>query len=213
MDLVKLIDDALVSRDEPPRNYIGASSIGHRCERKIWYDLHQKKEISPRLQRIFDIGHALEEVMKQWLDEAGLLVKDSGYRYVCKEFPHLSGHIDCLIEVDGETYVCDIKTCKHSVFRQVVKNGVKKEFETYYAQLQCYMGMSELSHAVLFVLDKDNADLFAEVVTFDPVYYEGLIYKAKKIWSTPAIPPKINKSPMFFVCQMCSHKMVCHSGD
>ena len=62
---------------EAPRDYLGASLVGHPCERYIWYSTHIR-EIpfeSGRLLRLFETGHQQEYRVALELKELGLEVK------------------------------------------------------------------------------------------------------------------------------------------
>ena len=56
------IDGAITVRiaDQEKRDYLGASSIGHDCLRKIAWDWRHKTVHEPRTERIFARGHWVE---------------------------------------------------------------------------------------------------------------------------------------------------------
>lgn len=68
--LVALIDQVILEEHErePPRHYLGASSIGDECSRKLWYRYngHKEKFDAKTLRRFAD-GHRTEEVILGWL--------------------------------------------------------------------------------------------------------------------------------------------------
>ncbi len=70
----ELIDAALrQQRDrQAPRNYLGASRLGIACERALQYEYLQTpvdpgRELPGRVLRIFEVGHALEDLAIRWL--------------------------------------------------------------------------------------------------------------------------------------------------
>jgi len=61
-----------------PRGHLGASAIGGKCARKIWYQFRWYKEeaFSGRLLRLFNRGHEEEFRIVRWLRAMGLEVRD-----------------------------------------------------------------------------------------------------------------------------------------
>lgn len=213
--------------EETPRNYIGASSIGSECLRQIWYEYKGEKgeEIPNKLKRTWDIGKILEKYVVDLLRQLGLNIltddlqvyfgsdKDNTFSMDWTEFsdpmvPYFKGHCDGLI-LDYKA-ILEIKTAKDSSFKQFVNEGCKKWNPKYYAQLQTYMGMSGINSSYILVLNKDNSDLFDELVSFDADFYHLLREKAKMIHEAQIPPPRINGSPLFYMCRMCQFRKVCH---
>ena len=76
--ITKVVDDAIVANEEKRerRKYIGASSIGDECQRKIQYrylnyTIDADKAFSARTLRIFQFGHEIEDYASKWLRDAG----------------------------------------------------------------------------------------------------------------------------------------------
>lgn len=202
--------------------YVGASSIGHPCERKIWYQYKDyKQENSAKLKLTFDLGHRIESLILDYLEKSDIRVRrplESNNNLFCADldFTTFSGHMDAIIEIPdkGIIAVLDIKTAKASSFQKFVKHGLREWNMQYYAQLQAYMGMTGIKLAVLLALNKDTSDLHEEWFRFDSSYYEELRTKAMRIAEDDEVPPeRINKNPCFYLCSMCGYKKVCHSEE
>ncbi|UXU74206.1 MULTISPECIES: hypothetical protein [unclassified Paracoccus (in: a-proteobacteria)] len=61
----------------PPRDYLGASRLGHACERALQFEFagapkDEGQDFSGRSLRIFAIGRTLEDLAIRWLRTAGL---------------------------------------------------------------------------------------------------------------------------------------------
>ncbi len=216
-ELTKIIDDYLIANPERTvRNYIGASSIGHPCERKIWYGYRgvQGLPVDPQTQRTFDVGHHLESMIIEYLELSGLnIVYDdlSALYFSDPEIPELQGHCDAIIDVSPEhSVIVEIKTARDSSFNVFVKSGLKKWYPIYYSQLQAYMGMSGIHEAYVLAINKDTSKLHDEHVIFDPIHYEEIRLKALRIIETEEPPAKINNNPCFFTCRMCNYRELCH---
>ncbi len=68
-----LVDAALIAEREatPPRTYLGASRLGHACERALQFEFAQApkdegSDFSGQTLRIFAIGHQLEDLAIPW---------------------------------------------------------------------------------------------------------------------------------------------------
>ena len=58
------------------RSYLGASSIGDECIRKVQLQYMRKdQKVSAKQVRTFDIGHCLEDLIIKWLKIAGFDLK------------------------------------------------------------------------------------------------------------------------------------------
>lgn len=210
--LTKIIENQQV-KEEERRKYIGASLIGSECMRQIWYEFTgaPAEPISLKLKRTFEIGKRLEGMIIDLLREAGVKLAFENYLIECmvdKELDYFQGNVDAYLE--HYDAILEIKTAKDSSFKIFVKSGLKKWNPRYYAQVQAYMGMSELNRAFVIVLNKDNSELWDEEVTFDPAFYETLRHKARLIYEATTPPPRISSSPIWYQCKTCRFRKVCH---
>jgi hypothetical protein len=212
-DISSIIDEYLCEHpDTAVRDYIGASSIGHPCERKIWYGYKTTPGLptEPQMQRTFDIGHKLEGLIKEYLVAAGYWVKDALGSFYDEDIPEIQGHCDGVIVINNQSYILEIKTARDSSFNVFVKGGLRKWYPIYYTQVQTYMGMSGIHGAFVLAINKDTSKLHDEYVAFDAQHYEEVKMKAKRILTYDEPPPKINNNPCFFTCRMCAYRELCH---
>lgn len=195
------------------RNYIGASSIGHPCNRNIWYGFkgNNKKPLTSKQIKTFSIGHALESVIKNKIVESGIkLIDPTEEQIFSKENKLFKGSYDAIIIINDKKSILEIKTANNSSFQNFVKKGLRSWNEQYYAQIQSYMGMSEIHSSYLIAINKDTSELYDEYVGFDEIFYDFLCVKSNIISSSIDVPEKINKNPMFYICNMCQYKEECH---
>lgn len=214
MDLSAIITKTIA--ESPPddkRRYIGASGIGNKCSRAIWYGYQgaESQQPSPSLKTTFDIGKRLEGMLLDYMEQAGLsIVRDIHLKD--SEFPIFQGHCDAVLLKRCEPIsIVEIKTANTASFSSFKSKGLLVWRENYYAQLQAYMGMGGYSRGVLLAIDKNTSELHHEWVTYDDIYYHELREKARKIATATEPPEKINKNPIFFVCNQCSYRKVCHA--
>lgn len=209
--LTKIIEEHQSKLTDPPRNYIGASSIGSECLRKIWYEFKgEKGEIPPKTRRTFEIGELLECIVLDWLENSGIKISRKLLNFESKD-SLLKGHADAiLIEKGIPVRIIEIKTAKDASFRIFKGKGLKLWNPQYYAQVQSYMGMSGVHKGYIIVLNKDNSDLADELVEFDEEYYQELEQKALMISQAQIPPPRISGSPLWYKCKLCKFNKVCH---
>ncbi len=212
-NISKLIDSYFEKKDDEVRNYIGASSIGSECLRQIWYQYKGMKgeAIPAKTRRTWEIGKNLEGLIIRSLVNAGIEVFTTDKTFFAKDAEFFQGHVDAIVTFKNNKAILEIKTAKDSSFNIFKNKGLRVWNPQYYAQIQSYMGMSEINSAYILVLNKDNSELFDEFVKFDPDFYKRLLEKAKIIYKAKIEPPKINSSPLWYLCRMCKFNKECHS--
>jgi hypothetical protein len=207
--LSKLLDEMKYPVEEA-RDYIGASSIGSDCLRQIWYEFKGYKgaNVPNKLKRTWEIGRRLELMIIDLLKQGGILFEDYQFQLSSVAYPYFKGHFDGLIIKPRA--ILEIKTAKDASFKIFIKQGCKRWNTKYYSQLQSYMGLSGVHSSYIIVLNKDNSEVFDELVLFDERYYSMLLGKAEFIYNCTEPPPRVNNSPMWFQCKMCKFKSICH---
>jgi len=221
MDINKLIIESIAKQPtDEPRRYIGASSIGKECSRSIWYGLHnaQGKPIDSQLRITFKIGKILEVMILDGVSKLGFELdrpsEINNYLFCQEENLQIfQGHMDAVLYLNRECpVVFEAKTCKNSSFNAFKKDGLRVWSQTYFAQLQSYMGMTGIPSACLLALNKDTSEYHHEWVDYDEIYYHELVAKARDISIATEPPERINKSPLYWVCASCKFKDICHGG-
>ncbi len=215
--LTKLIDESLTikTNEDDDRDYIGASSIGHPCERKIWYEFNKesKEPYSKKQLRTFAIGKKLESIVIDCLRDAGTHIKsDIDCDFFDGTIGLFKGHVDALWIDDSNNVkaIIEIKTARDSSFNIFVKKGLREWQPVYFAQIQSYMGMSGIHEGFVVALNKDTSAIHDEQVFFDEYYYDSLKQKALRIINAKEPLARINNDPLYFMCRMCQFKGVCH---
>jgi YqaJ-like viral recombinase domain len=210
--LTKLIEKSLERTQDEPRNYIGASSIGSDCLRQIWYQFKgvEAESVPVKFIKIWAVGKHLEQLVVDWLTNAGVTIERNDTTYQSKNVPEFQGHFDGIITSCKNRAILEIKTAKDASFKIFEKKGLKVWNPQYYAQVQSYMGMSGIGSTYILVLNKDNSDSCDELVSFDEEFYQKLEDKALMISSATVEPPRIHGSPLWFQCKLCKYNKVCH---
>lgn len=220
MDISAIITKAIAdSPQDAPRNYIGASSIGKQCARAIWYGFvgAESTNPSPSLRTTFEIGKRLEGLLLDYMEEAGLILtrpsKDNDLFFSDADVPVFQGHCDALLHIPSTaTVIVEIKTANTASFSRFKHHGLREWNKTYYAQMQSYLGMSGFKRGILLAIDKNTSELHHEWVDYDDIYYHELKMKALAISVIGEPPEKINKNPIYFLCNSCFYRKTCHAN-
>ena len=232
-----LVDAALIAERAatPPRIYLGASRLGHACERALQFEFAgaQKDDgadFSGQTLRVFAIGHHLEDLAIRWLRAAGIdLVtqKRDGGQFGFVAGGRIRGHVDGII-ADAPAALglrtpalWECKTMNAKNWRSCVKDGVTVSKPVYAAQIAIYQAYMEPSvpgisaaPALFTAINKDTAELHHELVPFDAGLAQRMSDRAVRILqATDAgeLLPRIAASRDFFECRFCAHAERCWS--
>lgn len=209
--------------DDGPRSHLGASQIGRACDRELWYGFRWAtvKHHDARVLRLFNRGH-LEEgrflailasigCTLYQLDPQGRQFNVTGYG------GHYGGSLDCVIEgcPDWPTapILGEFKTASAKSFEKIVAEGIRVAKPEYYSQACQYMPAYNLPACLFMIVNKDNDDIYCELVVRDDEQAQADYSKAGDIIFAETPPPRINDSPGYFMCQFCDHAPICHSGE
>jgi CRISPR/Cas system-associated exonuclease Cas4 (RecB family) len=210
------------SRKENYREHLGASLIGHKCDRYLWLTFRwaASPQFGGRVLRLFDTGKREEARVYAELRAIGvdLHTEEDGKQIVCRdETGHFGGSLDGIglgfPEAEKTWAVLEVKTSNSKAFANLRAKGVQAEKPQHYAQMQTYMGMMELDRAMYICVNKDTDDLHTEWVRFDKTAYADLLHRAKRTIkrSTPAA--KISEDPAHWQCKMCDMYKLCHHQE
>jgi len=205
---------------EPARGYLGASIIGHSCERYLWYTFRQcvKRNFSGRMYRLFETGDLEEARFVKELRAIGCTVHevDPG---TDEQFEvtalggHFSGHMDgCAIgvpEAPKTWHVLEFKTHNSKSFGELTKEGMQRSKPQHWAQAQVYMLLTGLTRCVYLARNKDNDDLYSERVRYDKEAAEALMQRAERIINATEPPERIANRPNYYECRWCDAHDTC----
>ncbi|NKB53187.1 MAG: hypothetical protein GKR98_17935 [Boseongicola sp.] len=233
-----LVDAALIAEREatPPRTYLGASRLGHPCERALQFEFagapkDDGADFGGQTLRIFAIGHLLEDLAIRWLRAAGIdLVTqkgDGGQFGFSVAGGRIRGHVDGIIAEAPAALgmrfpaLWECKTMNGKNWRACVKDGVTVSKPVYAAQIAIYQAYMEplvpgisASPALFTAINKDTAELHHELVPFDADLAQRMSDRAVRILqATDAgeLLPRIAANRDFFECRFCAHAERCWS--
>lgn len=218
----RVLDDSLTAKrtKQARRAYVGASAIGHECERSIQFDYAgapRESDFGPATLRRFDQGHMGEELARQWFGDAGFqLVQRSqktGQPYRWTQLDNqASGEPDGVF-LAGPAVIAYPAMWEHKyvgskTFRDIDKNGLKKARHGYWMQVQinmAYLGLTE-NPTVFTVTCGDDGQQIHLLIDYDAEGAQMTSDKAVRIVkSTQAgeLLPRPFKDRSHFICKGC----------
>jgi hypothetical protein len=225
-DLTALLDSSYkASKDaEPKRPYLGASIVGHHCERYLGYSFHgvqvdEGAGFSGQTYRIFDMGHDGETRMAQYLRTAGFTLltekEDGGQFGFYAAEGAFRGHIDGVLTAGPLPlpYACgwENKAVGDKKWNEFRRSGVRVASPTYYGQIQVYCAYLELPGFLFTAINRDDATVYAEYVPLDPAAAQQLSDKAVRVItsSRPEELPRCTTDQADFRCKFCDFRVRC----
>jgi hypothetical protein len=214
--VVDLIDEMLTKKasEAKPRTYLGTSTLGEVCDRKLWYSYKSPEPIlDPRINRIFRLGHLIEKEVTDLITESGLvtyLADENGNQFGFTD-GIIGGHCDGVIIVNELAHLLEIKSAKNSRFNTIKKEGIRIAEPIYYTQVAVYAEKLELKYIKFIVYNKDTSELYEEDLHEDPIEAHASINRGKDIGNRESEPERKYDHKSNFNCKLCSHRAKCWS--
>lgn len=220
--LMPLAEDAYRGEEDPFRSHLGASIIGRECARELWYSFHwtTAPSFEGRILRLFNRGHLEEPRMVALLqmigctvwqfDEEGNQFRVAGYK------GHFGGGMDGVLlgipELPDEPVLGEFKTHNDKSFQKLKGDGVRESKFEHYVQMQTYMGKNGFRWGLYMAVNKNDDELYAELIPFDQVTYDRFQERSVMIIDAVEPPARINNSPGWYKCKFCDFSPVCHGA-
>jgi hypothetical protein len=220
---LQAIDAAMVLRSfEDARPYLGASSIGQPCSRRLWYSFrwYTKPHFPGRILRLFNRGHLEEGRIIALLLAAGIEVwqqDENGKQFrISGSHGHYGGSGDGIARglpdlPPGTPVVLEFKTHNDKSFASIVKDGVRASKLVHWVQTQQYMRKMSIAVTLYVAVNKNDDSLYMELIPIDTAAADQYIERADKLIWMKEEPARIGNppSPGNFECKWCDHKPVC----
>lgn len=214
--------DAFRNEPESFRSHMGASLMGGKCGRAIWYSFRwaTKSNFPGRVMRLFNRGHLEEPRFIAALMCIGVTlfqVDSNGKQYrISGSAGHYGGSGDGVgVNVPGlpaTTYaLTEFKTHNEASFKKLVSEGVRSSKFEHFVQCQQYMRKMGLPVSLYMAVNKNNDEIYAEFVELDVEMADTYIERADKIIWMQRAPTRLGNppSPGNYDCKWCDHKPVC----
>jgi hypothetical protein len=206
--------------DSGHRPHLGASVIGHACERYLWFLFRWAgaEDFEGRQLRLFDTGKRAEARFVEELRGIGCEVHEFdefGQQIRVADIGgHFGGSLDGaalgLPEAPKTWHVVEFKTHNDKSFTDLVKNTVRKAEPMHWAQMQIYMGLTGMERAMYLAENKNTSEVYAERVEFAPVEFTKLQERARRIITSGTPPAMISADPAWYECKWCNFHGNCH---
>lgn len=207
---------------------LGISSLGHHCERYLWYAFRQccKPEFDGRMYRLFETGNLEEARFVKDLRDIGCEVHDIDERRTLERTQqykvtalggHVKGYLDSVIlglpEAPKTWHVGEFKTHSAKSFKKLQKEGVKDSKPLHYAQVQLGMHLTKMKRALYLARNKDTDALYSERIYYDKEYAESLVDRAKRVITAVAPPDRCTNRRDYYLCSWCDAHAICWGID
>ncbi len=211
------------SAEAGQRPHLGASELGHECERYLWLSFRWAKQpdFDGRMLRLFESGHLAEQRLIFNLRAIGVEVSDRDEKGGQWRFGAVGGHVGGsmdgvalgLPEAPKTWHVLEFKTANAKSFAAMVKNGVMKFKPQHWSQMTLYMGWAGLERSMYLVVNKDTDDIHSERIEFDRKEFDRLLERAHRIvtGNEPAIT--LGENAEYFSCKYCRFKSQCYETE
>jgi hypothetical protein len=212
------IDAYHEGKQEPSRGHMGASLLGHPCDRWLWLNFRWviQQKFPGRILRLFRRGQLEEATIIQDLRAIGIDVR--GSQTAVKFDAHVSGSADAIAasgvpESPSKPHVLEFKTHSLKSFNDVCKNGVEKSKFEHFIQMQIYMLGLGLERALYVAVCKDDDRMYTERVKLDKDVAEKFVQRGQRIALDDRMPPPISTDASWYQCKFCPAHKFCHSGE
>jgi hypothetical protein len=215
-----LIDQHHEDHQDDPRPHLGASLLGHHCDRYLWLSFRwaRPERFPGRILRLFRRGQNEERIIISDLRAIGVDVKTTNGAQDRVDFGnHVSGSMDGIAnsgvpEAPKSRHVLEFKTHSKKSFDDLEKHGLEKSKPQHFAQCQVYMLGSKIDRALYVAVCKDDDRYYFERVKLDKERAQAYVDRGHRIVAEPAPPPPISNDPTWYQCRMCNYHDFCHKG-
>jgi hypothetical protein len=212
--------------DDTPRQHMGASVIGHNCERFIWYQFRWMfiEKAKARMLRLWQRGHREEAVIIEMLRGIGFTITsvdiDGEQIRIAKSADgHFSGSCDSVgifperYGLGEVSFLLELKTANAKNFAPIKNSGVIKAMPKHWSQSSVY-GVKLKQEYLLYVCSgKNDDDLDIEVLKLDWELGNSEIAKAEVIVSQYFPPRRLSENPSYYECKWCPALGICHLNE
>lgn len=231
---LKALNEILVQEGnaEPARPRLGASGVGHPCERKSWLQFRwaMERHIEAKGVRAIRSGHRgeaemIEDIRK--LEAKGVKLwevdPDTGRQI---GFEDLGGHfggscdgvIEGLLQSPKTPHVWESKVTNEKKFELLKKTKLERGEKqalfhwdpVFYAQAQLYMHYLQLERHWLTCSTPGLRDVVSVRTDYDFEFAMRMQVKAARIIFSARPPAKLSEDPSWYECKLCDFHDLCH---
>jgi len=221
---ISIVLNALIEAAEPPegntRHYLGASSIGSECLRKIQYDWWVDPAHLSRTRDIFRRGHLIEELSRQHLIRAGFKLAPAERLGFSVAGGLFRGHADGILlagpELPGVGFPClwEHKCLGDKGWRALERDGIEKAYPHYAAQVWLYQAYLDVTGqpAIFTAVNGNTMERLHLLLPFDAAQAQAWSDRAVaiiKATQAGELLPRAYDDSKDWRCRMCAHTVRC----
>lgn len=215
-----LIEDAYRAESKEFRSHLGASQIGRKCAREVWLGWRwslSRKKFGARMLRLVNRGHLEEARFLALLEMIGCqfhVMENGEQERISDHGGHYGSALDAVVwgipEAPGEWILGEFKTHNTKSFCKLALEGVRVAKPEHYDQMQSCMGRRGIHKCIYIAVNKNDDDIFAELIEYDHAHETKIRDKAADIITRRDAPPRISNDPSNFDCTYCDAHQRCH---
>lgn len=216
------IDAHHESLSDEPRPHMGASMLGHVCDRWLWLSFRWavRERFPGRIRRLFRRGQNEEATIIADLKAIGCVLREPppGEQHRVSLGGHVSGSIDAVIEYGlpespHKPHIAEFKTHSKKSFDLLDRDGVEKAKPMHYVQMQTYMHGTGIDRALYVAVCKDDDRLHTERVRYDEATATKAIARGKRLAIMDEQPPPLSTDATWYECRYCAAHTYCHKRE
>ncbi len=216
--IAALIDRKMEENREEPRPHLGASLLGHPCDRYLWLSFRWAvfEKFEGRMLRLFRRGQREEYSIVEDLRSIGIEIHSTGGEQISVDFgSHVSGSIDGIIEngvpeAPKKRHIAEFKTHSEKSFKDLISKGVKESKPRHWCQMQVYMLGTGIDRALYVAINKNDDTYYTERVRLDKETAQALVDRGHRIALSDRLPEPLSADPTWWQCKFCSCYDFCH---
>ena len=215
--IVEAIDAAHESAQERPRPHMGASMLGHPCDRWLWLSFRWAviEKFDGRILRLFRRGQMEEATIISDLEAIGIVFRQTDGQARVDFGSHVSGSVDGIIEsgvpdAPKARHVAEFKTHALKSFEDLLSQGVQKSKPMHWAQMQVYMHGLGIHRALYVAICKNDDRIYTERLHYDHNAAEKLVDRGRRIALADRMPEPLSSEPTWWECKFCAAHEFCH---
>lgn len=205
---------------------LGASILGHECDRFLWYSFRwaiEPEDFDGRMLRLFETGHREEARMIADLQAAGVEIEPvdpaTGQQW---EATFVAGHgvakLDGIIRAglpDAPTkpHTFEAKTHNTKSFAKLLEVGVEKSKPPHFAQVQVGLEVFGFDDALYLAVNKNDDSEYSVRIARDPAKALRLLKRAERVVTAKRPPAKFSEDASTFACRFCAARELCHGDE
>jgi len=177
-----------------------------KCPRQIFFKFKKapRKEMEPRLLRIFDQGDYVHLRLTRDLFSLGIVVA-SEIDIPPRE--DIGGRADAIVRINNELYLVDLKSINSNILYKM-----EAPKDDHILQVQLYLHFFKLKKGILLYEGKDNSEIKEFPVEYDKKIAEDILSNFKRLKinvDKDLIPQQLSDFPDNWQCQYCQFREIC----